>query len=241
MAELAGGSAARLSADIGDVLAAIRRLIAEDEDLSAARSRIASRVEAAADGDAGDALARRHGGNAALARRLVQNAQAASDVSAVSPEIIVPASQPVAASDALVEEDDFAEAFDWKARMRPDIGLDRHAADAVLPRLVLDEAMRAVPVHGLPMPAHPAGASINTSLHLVPDVPALAAPTPCTPCAIPASTAEPTSDGEILRGHLREIIREELQGEMGARFSANLRAVIRREIAAAVDAQIDRL
>lgn len=59
-------NAARLSEDIGDVLSAIRRMIAEDE----AQADGYGRHDRANDTDAGDFLARRHGGNAALARRL---------------------------------------------------------------------------------------------------------------------------------------------------------------------------
>lgn len=58
-------NAARLSEDIGDVLSAIRRLIAEDEAYAATPS-----SEAMVNEDAGDFLARRYGGNAELARRL---------------------------------------------------------------------------------------------------------------------------------------------------------------------------
>ena len=69
---------ARLSEDIGDVLSAIRRLIAEDEALSLARDRIgAGRAETrqAIDEDAAEFLARRHGGNAALARRMATGSE----------------------------------------------------------------------------------------------------------------------------------------------------------------------
>lgn len=66
-------NAARLSEDIGDVLTAIRRLIAEDEALTAARDRLGAERAAsptAIDEDAGEFLARRYGGNAALARHM---------------------------------------------------------------------------------------------------------------------------------------------------------------------------
>lgn len=66
-------SASRLSEDIGDVLNAIRRMIAEDDALSTARERlIAERdaLDSLVQEDAGEFLARRYGGNAALARRL---------------------------------------------------------------------------------------------------------------------------------------------------------------------------
>lgn len=66
-------SASRLSEDIGDVLNAIRRMIAEDDALSTTRERlIAERdaLDSLVQEDAGEFLARRYGGNAALARRL---------------------------------------------------------------------------------------------------------------------------------------------------------------------------
>lgn len=73
-------AAARLSEDIGDVLSAIRRLIAEDEALTAARD-LRAHVSAAATlieqadplplAVGGDVLAQRHGGNSALARQIV--------------------------------------------------------------------------------------------------------------------------------------------------------------------------
>ena len=44
-----------------------------------------------------------------------------------------------------------------------------------------------------------------------------------------------------MRAHLQEMIREELEGEMGARFSGNLRAVVRREIATALDERLSHL
>ena len=42
-----------------------------------------------------------------------------------------------------------------------------------------------------------------------------------------------------LRILLREMVREELQGEMGERFSGNLRAVIRREVADSLDRHLE--
>ncbi|MBM3604729.1 MAG: hypothetical protein FJX25_08230 [Alphaproteobacteria bacterium] len=48
-------------------------------------------------------------------------------------------------------------------------------------------------------------------------------------------------DDPHLRNGLREMVQEELQGEMGQRFSANLRAVIRREITQALDDRLTHL
>ncbi|RJK96210.1 hypothetical protein D3P06_17890 [Paracoccus aestuarii] len=49
-----------------------------------------------------------------------------------------------------------------------------------------------------------------------------------------------TADG-TLRDHLQEMIREDLEGEMGARFSGNLRTVLRREISVALDDRLTHL
>ena len=65
--------ASRLSEDIGDVLSAIRRLIAEDEALDFARARLEREKPPA---DPGEALADRFGGEPALARRLVREGRA---------------------------------------------------------------------------------------------------------------------------------------------------------------------
>jgi len=50
------------------------------------------------------------------------------------------------------------------------------------------------------------------------------------PRARPIATA-PIFDEEALRGMINEIVREELQGELGDRISRNLRKLIRREMA----------
>lgn len=70
-----------------------------------------------------------------------------------------------------------------------------------------------------------------------PEAEPLAAAYPESVCLedIAARAAERVLDAEALRNRLNEMIREELQGEMGARFSSNIRAVIRREVASAVD------
>lgn len=81
-------SASRLSEDIGDVLSAIRRMIAEDDALSSTRDRLQAERDAldtliqsnAIQEDAGDFLARRYGGDLALARKLA----GATDKSAAS-------------------------------------------------------------------------------------------------------------------------------------------------------------
>ncbi|WBU59074.1 hypothetical protein [Paracoccus albus] len=44
------------------------------------------------------------------------------------------------------------------------------------------------------------------------------------------------SGGNALRNLVRDVIRQELQGEMGARISRNLRLVVRQEVNAAIAA-----
>ncbi|WP_405403822.1 hypothetical protein [Paracoccus sp. Ld10] len=58
---------------------------------------------------------------------------------------------------------------------------------------------------------------------------------------IVAQTVAHMMDDKAMRAHLQEMIREELEGEMGARFSGNLRAVVRREIASSLDERLTHL
>ena len=75
-----------------------------------------------------------------------------------------------------------------------------------------------------------------------PDRPQADAPAPHLPVAqIVAQTVAQMMDDKTMRAHLQEMIREELEGEMGARFSGNLRAVVRREIASALDDRLTHL
>ncbi len=53
-----------------------------------------------------------------------------------------------------------------------------------------------------------------------------------------APTDSDLPNGSVLRNLIREVIRQELHGEMGGRFSRNLRTVIRQEIAAALEVQV---
>lgn len=355
MADLKPQSAARLSEDIGDVLTAIRRLIAEDEALVAARDRLAAeRVsrDGIIDEDSADFLARRYGGNAALARRLAQssprpepaqqhegwplgqlaNAPDAARPSA-APAMEAPqprnqlarilSSQSAAATDqpdmpvsprrdgqpvkaqttaepplrleperradpalrvtvpefgwrsairaelplgryqpapgeagdagrqaarafaAMVDdEDDFAEAFDWKARMRPD---PEKRASSSQPEI----AQASQPVASLNpqrsgRATEPAGPLADAAGH---DDACSGSPLSAKPATGGAGGAgvvtitglSPEDEEQSIRELLREMIQAELHGELGQRFSGNLRAVIRREVAAAIDDQLDRL
>lgn len=287
----ASQNAARLSEDIGDVLNAIRRMIADDDALSSSRDSIRSGRPGLVQDDAGEFLARRHGGNAALARHIVETVtrpapaptaaeeEPKAPVAAVPSLILRPRSEavppadpvrsplraerrvdepePVKVSgwrawlrpelreaapqveaaapmmDSLTErvetvaedEDDFAEAFDWKARMRPDI-------DEPKPQPMMAEARPAEPRH--------------SGWVLSPD-PVVLDPVAQLAAEVAAFDAEhhapfdPEAEERGIRELLREMVQEELNGELGQRFSANLRAVIRREIAAALDTHLDRL
>ncbi|MFC0202272.1 flagellar biosynthesis protein FlhF [Paracoccus rhizosphaerae] len=85
--------------------------------------------------------------------------------------------------------------------------------------------------------AVPAEPVLPAAPRVEPETPAPATPRACPEEAATRSVQRMLDEG-TLRDRLNEMIREELQGEMGARFSSNIRAVIRREVATAVD---DRL
>ncbi|MDP5305916.1 hypothetical protein [Paracoccus spongiarum] len=438
-------NAARLSEDIGDVLSAIRKLIAEDEALGGDR---AAGPGGTIDQDAGEFLARRYGGNAALARRLAGTAapdesrsdlpqataraddeagegwplgglanspEAARPVAALSdrgavtaqPRILrhdglsAPADAPAfqraearpelpSARNDLVrslsataaapqvgrqdagavaplrldatrrvltqddgtglrggarqepplhrpplhrpplapaapaplarqheDDDDFAEAFDWKARMRPDVDgstradatspahsapslpsflsgrIERREAPVTVVATRSDDGLRAdlaapdegrvlddthhdpedaqAEVAGSPSAADSEFAAVLAALEAVgaprtgldkapiPEagpaqdtaqamLTAPAAPEACAPepaagptLAGEAAIVTPEVDEQSIRDLLREMIQEELHGELGERFSRNLRAVIRREVAAAIEDYLDRI
>lgn len=277
-------NAARLSEDIGDVLSAIRRMIADDDALSTARDGVRDDRNGLVQDDAGEFLARRYGGNAALARQLVESAgrpapatfeaepvkapAAAQSLICAKPEAVpmakvsplrlgaerriqepeapkasgwrawlrpepreaapqvAPAPEPAAAivgqadQDIGDDADDFAEAFDWKARMRPEL-------DEPAPLAALRQEQR---LSGWTLP--PEAPAIDT-------VAQLAAAAEAFDAEMQAQAGMEETEQDI-RDLLREMVQEELNGELGQRFSANLRAVIRREVAAAIEAQLDR-
>ncbi|WP_374301902.1 hypothetical protein [Paracoccus sp. (in: a-proteobacteria)] len=283
-------NAARLSEDIGDVLTAIRRMIADDDALSTARDHIRAKHKGVVQDDAGDFLARRHGGNAALARQMVESsvrplpspvpaepaeapaipqfilrarpetvaktnaaplrleaerrieeAEApkvsgwrawlrpeARDAGAEALPGPVPASPPASLRPEVLQDmaddaDDFAEAFDWKARMRPE--LEVHVPAAPAEAKPVEQRLSGWAMSPQPLDADP--------------VALLAAEAEAFDAELRAA-AEPEDKDQDIRDLLREMVQEELNGELGQRFSANLRAVIRREVASAIDAQLDR-
>ena len=345
-------SAQRLSEDIGDVLTAIRRLIAEDEALVTARNGVMqSRSDAAARlietpreevEDPAEALARRYGGNAALARQM---AQEGSDLLTRHPHVTETdddtgsdtadsggdwplgdlanapnAPRPLAVADPIAEphndlarriaatiadddadqdgdqppapiwaplklvrptapQDDpaqvaqstppvaFDEDYDWKARMRPDPveanaaaedpGIPLPAAeqdeqpsdaapaqpDEVVLTMPLTPALDPQPLAGFPLPFTVSPFGIDLPNRIAPDT-----STDMTKAEAQSAPTEPESPVDVLsseeqsiRELLREMIREELFGELGQRFSRNLRTVIRREVAVMIDDQLERL
>ncbi|MBC9247288.1 hypothetical protein H4P12_11330 [Paracoccus sp. 11-3] len=314
-------SATRLSEDIGDVLSAIRRMIAEDEALNSTRDRLRAERDAldslihsdTLHEDAGEFLARRYGGNAALARKMVgatdprpanvieeswplgdsANASDAArpkqvlrhgqfdartaDPSAIhatvapandtaplrleqrvqqpeptgditpkrggwrswirseprksldtaakqaiedSPNVEIVLTSAAQEFEGLVDDDsDFAEAFDWKSRMRPE----------------LPTTAASLPVDTSPQMS--ADDEDDKASSLITEVDAGQG---IAEDEVEASPPQLNADDPALRDLLREIIQEELQGEMGQRFSSNLRAVIRREVATVIDQHLDR-
>lgn len=96
----------------------------------------------------------------------------------------------------------------------------------------------APPAHTPPVPAPDAAAAPITAARALAGIEAAQD----RPLDDPDSTAlhlfahadEDVQNGALLRSLLREAIRQELQGEMGARFSRNLRQLIRQESAAAM-------
>ena len=246
--------------------------------------------------------------------------------------------------EAILEEDDFAEAFDWKVRAQPEAGMAQETMQDTVQDTVQDDlpipavaqAVAADPVEPDPMepamesaatepaedlpppprrrsflrpsawvfrtpeseaaPATPAEAAVP-EVEAAPEQPAMACPVEdapashlsvvpvaapdrveelcdvsAEPCGKAIPAAEPEADAsarpsdfqaalpeaalegaerpagglgdeddECIRDLLREMIREELSGELGERFSRNLRVLVRREIAAAIDAELSRL
>lgn len=303
-------NAARLSEDIGDVLSAIRRMIADDDALSDARDRVRSERSGLIQDDAGDFLARRYGGDAALARQMVQTAARPapatladdSEARPAIPQFILraapapaaakgfvakapapvsetplaevaplrlgaerrideapaarpsgwrawlrsdpaetqapsePAAPPLAATDIIMgspagdDGEDFAEAFDWKARMRPEIEAPVQAAVSV-PKVTDQRLSGWVSASGASDPVArlaAEAAAFDAEMQAQADLEAAA-----------LAVTQQVEDQSI-RELLRDMVQTELNGELGERFSANLRAVIRREVAAAIDTYLDR-
>lgn len=243
-----------------DVLASIRRLIAQDGGGARVRHEppaprraaelVAAMEHMAADG--GAEIPARPAADEATPLRL----QHAS---------LVPAASPLARDAAAPEP--------ARPRLRlatlagafpepPDAALA--AVDAPVPPVAADgpggPALRDEPAHAPAWPARPAtnaaaatrreAAAKAEPLGTVEPDRAAAGSVPVNPTPAPApaptraedSTAlhlfapadEDIPNGSLLRNLLREAIRQELQGEMGGRFSRNLRRVIRQEVAYAV-------
>lgn len=187
-----------------------------------------------------------------------------------APEAEAPVWSPLALGSATVESPvGFDADFDWKARMRPDphdlspasagdaqeVQPNPAAAETAFVEVPLTAgafptftpSLMAMPLAGAQMPLPPLGMAELSPARTEEPGPGQAAESPATEApATDAPTTEPRADilgdeEQGIREMLREIIREELVGELGQRFSRNLRAVIRREVAVAIDDNLDRL
>ena len=216
--------------------------------------------------------------------------------------------------EAMLEEDDFAEAFDWKARAQSEADVPQKDAVPAVAETVAPETVDHEPVDPEPLAFEPVDAIAGETAEepspqphrlsfLRPSAWVFRLPEPeAAPEVVPeeqaparpvedvaasdssvaplaervsesrdpvsetsakgAPAAEASSlrtvspeavadeaapqgftdeDDEGIRDLLRELIREELNGELGERFSRNLRVLVRREIAAAIDAELSRL
>lgn len=162
------------------------------------------------------------------------------------------------------QDDDFAEAFDWKARMRPD-STEEAVASVAEEATAKQAEPSAHDGHGRVADPGTTGTVrensgwVTGTVGLAEGGAVAEAANPKPFVREPEATrpADAGSPGEDDGWHtvtglspeeeersiselLREMIQEELHGELGQRFSRNLRAVIRREVAAAIEDQLDR-
>lgn len=194
-------------------------------------------------------------------------------------EMPAPPSSPAVMPAASEDDDGFAEAFEWKARMRPDIAVpaaQAPAGDRAAESGDLSPELAAAGPAAAPAVVSRSGwavavdepdtgtgeAGFADALAALDDAsggtPEDATETNATASMTKRQEAEtentippvahetvtglaPEAEEQSIRDLLREMIQEELHGELGERFSRNLRAVIRREVAAAIDEYLDRL
>lgn len=207
---------------------------------------------------------------AALSRDLSESLAPALPTNASEatvPESVTDAPE-AAAAPALSDADDFdalMAAADDGAQSDPAPGLSTaFAPDGDSGPLRLGQPLPAVdrPMQGPLLPETPPAATaarvdfdedFDWKAHMRPDLPPDPEPVPLplrSDIQPPADhrDAKPDMQGvdamneeETIREWLREMIREELLGELGQRFSRNLRSLIRREVAVTIDDQLDRL
>lgn len=266
-------SASRLSEDIGDVLSAIRRMIAEDDALSAARERLsASRL-------APESFPIRQFTPAAELQPvalspLVEEADCGDCGGEATFRLPEPepidAAETTASFEVIVDQDDaFAEAFDWKQRMRPEIpaitppaeiapamtmcapeSITVEAAafaeteeaqppqiiqEGTLPETRPDILNRHLAVFTLPWCEISPSANLDRMPELSAPVIEVTQPQMILPDAVEVDPVPLQAHEELMHEVVRNLVRDELHGALGERFSSNLRAVIRREIAMAID------
>lgn len=138
------------------------------------------------------------------------------------------------------QDDD--EPFEAKARMRPDLP---QQTDQVLTGEPGGNPAAAWESCDQVLPNAPAGFDVLYD-ELTQQEDTMAADHPEGPAQTIATAVESgeISDDDqaeqIIRDTIREMIQEEMHGELGLRFSRNLRAMIRREVAAAIEENLDR-
>ncbi|MDO5648188.1 hypothetical protein [Paracoccus sp. (in: a-proteobacteria)] len=251
---------AKLSEEIGDVLQTIRRLIADDDALTAARAKLAVARNDVQHEDSADFLARRHGGNAALARELVRHepkvvqpapmSQAALIAEFMRPqaEPVQPQPEPEPEPLRLDQQRRVAEPAPMPVFLRrvPDVAPEpapqaepEPAPVAKAPRRFF-WSVKPAPAEQVATPANDPQPQPQPEFVGYVQEPEQVAPEPL-PEPEPVAQAQTVDDLDELRDLLREMVRAELHGALGERFSANIRAVIRREVAEAIDAQVARL
>ncbi|MBK4217045.1 hypothetical protein JJJ17_14020 [Paracoccus caeni] len=252
-------SASRLSEDIGDVLSAIRRMIAEDEALIAARDRLSEGSKV--DGPFWrDTVAAEEVLNGAATEQaeIIPLAPLRLETPVVSDDPLTVPDGATHQFEALVdlEEDDFAEAFDWKQRMRPEMirpvlvppvvqdpvpsapeELGMAEAVPLLPKIEdIEPLNRHLAMFSLPWRQVTTGANLDHMPQVAPTEDKVSPVTASADIALDKAVREPTElQAEMIRKMVRSMVRDELHGSLGERFSHNLHAVIRREIATAID------
>lgn len=227
-------AAAHTPEEFGDVLHNIRRLIAEDEALSAARDRLEQARSQVRHEDPADFLARRYGGNAALARQLATAEAPARDLgagSAQSPHPMQPS--PATAAPTVTPLPVPAPA---QVGSDPDtwpLGAMANAPEAPRPRN--DLAMRLgslfQEMEDEPTPEDSTHDPAELFERLVED--AADKPLQLTQPETPSAQAQPAGEDdeeEAIRDLLREIVQEQIALGLDARLAAQLDARIRTQV-----------
>jgi hypothetical protein len=213
------------NADTEDVLTQVRRLVLQGTPREAADSRLvltpAQRV--AERPDRAEPPRADHAGEPLP--------EPAAAPRALAPEAPLQLADPLAPASARAEgargieaalrtgawEPDGSEALDRMLGRALDEALDASALPVLRRR-----AQRAAQAEPAPSPARPAGPS--------------PAPQP-SPARLAAEEALPALDEGVLRALVVDVVRAELQGELGERITRNLRRLVRREVFRALESR----